>query len=1038
MIDKDNIKFKGFIQITNLIVTGFGVLVLLGWVFDVDFLKSIIPGFSTMKFNTALSFVVIASSIYFQFSYKISRKRFIWKSASAFVLAMGLLSLSEEFIGRDFGIDQLFFRGEETVTPSSNPFRMAAATAFSFILLGFFSVTMGTKNKLLIQVSQIALHIVTLMAFTAFMGYLLGVPKLYKHWFINTMAVHTSLCFLLLSLSSSLVNPNSGITAYFIGKQIGNVMARKLFFQMLIAILILAYLRILTTRLEWVTVEFGIALFALSFILVSLALIRRTAIALNTVDTGKVQAESNLQQTSHILDSTPDPMIIIDQSGTILLSNLQTQQVFGYTEEELKGQKVEVLIPERFHHHHINYRSSFFKAPKTRSMGSGHELFARRRDGKEVPVEVSLSPIQMENETWVSAAIRDVTARRLEEIKLNQLVSIIDSSADAIVSKKTDGTILSWNAAAERILGYSAEEILGKNISLIFPSELLQEEKQLMEQITQGKIVSQHETLRVRKDQKKINVSITLSPIRDSKGEIWAVSAILRDITEQKQKAAEKRRIEEVLERTNEVARIGAWEVDLIKNTVYWSKITKEIHEVPQDFIPDLAGGVEFYKEGKSRDTIQNVVGEAIATGKTFDVELEIVTAKKNIRWVRSIGQTEFEDGKCVRLYGVFQDIDEITKSKEALNVRNQELQAILNAGHVSIIGTDTTGIITHFNEGAERLLQYTADEMVGKQTPAIVHKLEEVVSRGKELTEIYGSEISGFEVFVRKARDGKYESREWTYTRKDGTSFPVQLIVTAIKNKEGEITGFLGVATDISERKETEEKLRKYSILESKSKEMEQFAYVASHDLREPLLTIINYIDALEEEYGNRMDGDGEQYMKSISRAAGRMDELIKGLLDYSRLSAKKELKETDFNQVLSEALADLNALITLKKAQIESDELPSLKAYPLEIKLLFQNLIANAIKFSKNGSDPIVKISAHPITKGWQFEVTDNGIGVDEKDWEKIFLMFQRIHGKSEYEGTGIGLAHCKKIVELHNGNIWIDSTPGEFSTFYFTIMT
>ncbi|MEQ8680083.1 MAG: PAS domain S-box protein, partial [Cyclobacteriaceae bacterium] len=623
-------------------------------------------------------------------------------------------------------------------------------------------------------------------------------------------------------------------------------------------------------------------------------------------------------------------------------------------------------------------------------------------------------------------------------IKLNQLVSIIDSSADAIVSKKLDGTILTWNKAAEKILGYTAEEIVGKNVSLIFPSDLYDEEKMLMEQITQGKIVSQHETLRIRKDQKKIHVSITLSPIRDSKGEIWAVSAILRDITEQKQKEAEKKRIEEVLERTNEIARIGAWEVDLINNTVYWSKITKEIHEVPQDFIPDLAGGIEFYKEGKSRDTIQKVVGEAIETGKTFDVELEIVTAKKNIRWVRSIGQSEFEDGKCVRLYGVFQDIDEITKSKEALNIRNLELQAILNSGHVSIIGTDTAGTITHFNEGAERLLQYTSAEMVGKQTPAIIHKLEEVVSRGKELTDFYGTTVSGFEIFVKKARDGKYESREWTYVRKDGSTFPVQLIVTAIKNETGEITGFLGVATDITERKQAEEKMRRYSILESKSKEMEQFAYVASHDLREPLLTIINYMDALAEEYGNRIDGDGERYIKSISGAAGRMDELIKGLLDYSRLSAKKELEETDFNEVLEESISDLNSLIKAKKAKIEVTELPRLKAYPLEIKLLFQNLIANAIKFSKNGSHPKVSISARPIENGWQFEVRDNGIGIEEKDQEKIFLMFHRIHGRTEYEGTGIGLAHCKKIVELHDGKIWVDSVPGEFSTFHFTIMT
>ncbi len=1034
MINEESLRFKRFIQITNLVIMALGLLVMFGWVFDITLLKSILPGFSTMKFNTALSFMLIASSIHFQLATRDSLWQALWKLPAAFVLTIGLLSLTEEFLKINLGIDQLFFAGDPL---SPTPSRMSGATALCFSLMGFFAVTLRSKRSIH-QLSQVGLHIVTFISFIAVFGYLLGLFPLYKHWFINSMAIHTSVGFLSISVSASLIFPSLGISNLFTGNRIGNVMARRLFSQMIIAILILAYIRIISMRYEWVTVEFGIALFAFSFILVTLILIRSTANALNSLATKKDLAENSLEQTSTLLDSTPDPIIIIDNSGTILLSNLQTQQVFGYSKEELVGQKVEVLIPERFKGNHVSHRTSFFKAPKTRSMGSGHELFAKRRDGKEVPVEVSLSPIKIGEEIWVSAAIRDVSARRLEEIKLNQLVSIIDSSADAIVSKKTDGTILSWNAAAERILGYTAEEIVGKNVSLIFPPDLYDEEKMLMEQITQGKIVSQHETLRIRKDQKKIHVSITLSPIKDSKGEIWAVSAILRDITEQKQKEAEKRRIEEVLERTNEIARIGAWEVDLINNTVYWSKITKEIHEVPQDFIPDLAGGIEFYKEGKSRDTIQKVVGEAIETGKTFDVELEIVTAKKNIRWVRSIGQSEFEDGKCVRLYGVFQDIDEITKSKEALNIRNQELQAILNSGHVSIIGTDTTGIITHFNEGAERLLHYTSAEMVGKQTPAIIHKLEEVVSRGKELTNFYGTTICGFEVFVKKARDGKYESREWTYVRKDGSTFPVQLIVTAIKNETGEITGFLGVATDITERKQAEEKMRRYSILESKSKEMEQFAYVASHDLREPLLTIINYMDLLLEDYGDHIEGDGKIYTQAISRAAGRMDELIKGLLDYSRLSAKKELKETDFNQVLSEALADLHSLIVSKKAQIESDKLPSLKVYPLEIKLLFQNLIANAIKFNENGSQIKVSISARPIENGWQFEVKDNGIGIEEKDLDKIFFMFHRIHGRTAYEGTGIGLAHCKKIVELHDGKIWVDSVPGEFSTFHFTIMT
>jgi light-regulated signal transduction histidine kinase (bacteriophytochrome) len=216
----------------------------------------------------------------------------------------------------------------------------------------------------------------------------------------------------------------------------------------------------------------------------------------------------------------------------------------------------------------------------------------------------------------------------------------------------------------------------------------------------------------------------------------------------------------------------------------------------------------------------------------------------------------------------------------------------------------------------------------------------------------------------------------------------------------------------------------------------MEQFAYITSHDLREPLLTIKNYITLLKEEYGNTFDQDANKYTTAIAQAANRMDELIKGLLDYSLLSIVKKPKRVDTNLILSVVLADLDSLITSQGAKIIVHKLPVLKAYPLELKLLFQNLISNAIKFVRNGVSPVIEITSKKISEGWLFSFMDNGIGIDENDKQKIFNMFQRLHNKNKYEGTGIGLAHCKKIAEMHNGNIWVESVLGKTSTFYFTI--
>ncbi len=257
-------------------------------------------------------------------------------------------------------------------------------------------------------------------------------------------------------------------------------------------------------------------------------------------------------------------------------------------------------------------------------------------------------------------------------------------------------------------------------------------------------------------------------------------------------------------------------------------------------------------------------------------------------------------------------------------------------------------------------------------------------------------------------------------------------------KGADGRKNMLRGTVQDITERKRAEETSRKFAILESKSKEMEQFAYIASHDLREPLLSIKNYVELFAEEYKGKLDADSDEYLHRISRATNRMDVLIKGLLDYSRLSKVKELQQVDCNEIMNEAIADINNLIQNNQAKIIVEKLPVLLAYPLELKQLFQNLLTNAIKFRKEEIFPEIYISAEKKNGVWFFTFTDNGIGVEITDKDKIFGLFQRVNNRSEYEGSGIGLAYCKKIVELHHGNIWVDSVFGKGSSFYFTIAT
>ncbi len=223
---------------------------------------------------------------------------------------------------------------------------------------------------------------------------------------------------------------------------------------------------------------------------------------------------------------------------------------------------------------------------------------------------------------------------------------------------------------------------------------------------------------------------------------------------------------------------------------------------------------------------------------------------------------------------------------------------------------------------------------------------------------------------------------------------------------------------------------------LEFHSNEIEQFTYITSHDLQEPLRTLTNYTNLFLEDYAGKLDEDGNKYIEFIHGSATRMSMLVKGLVEYSILGKESEISSVDCNTIVIEVISDMSTTINESKTSVKIQELPVITGHATELRLLFQNLISNAIKFRNMKVVPEVKISVVNLKNEWVFSIEDNGIGIEEKAREKIFIMFQRIHTRSEYEGTGIGLAHCKKIVKMHGGKIWVESTPGAGSTFLFTI--
>jgi diguanylate cyclase (GGDEF)-like protein/PAS domain S-box-containing protein len=232
-----------------------------------------------------------------------------------------------------------------------------------------------------------------------------------------------------------------------------------------------------------------------------------------------------------LLESAPDAMVIVDHSGAIVLVNAQTERLFGYPREDLLGQHVELLVPDRFRDRHSGHREGYSQDPHTRSMGAGLELYGRRKDGTEFPVEISLSPLETEDGTLVSSAIRDITDRKRAERDASHFIAVVESSHDAIIGKDLDGRITSWNGGAERLYGYTAAEMLGRSVSLLVSPGHDDELPDVLRRVRSGERVDDYETIRVRKDGTQVDVSSTVSPIRDRDGHVVGASTIARDIS---------------------------------------------------------------------------------------------------------------------------------------------------------------------------------------------------------------------------------------------------------------------------------------------------------------------------------------------------------------------------------------------------------------------------------------------------------------------------------------------------------------------------
>jgi PAS domain S-box-containing protein len=372
-------------------------------------------------------------------------------------------------------------------------------------------------------------------------------------------------------------------------------------------------------------------------------------------------------------------------------------------------------------------------------------------------------------------------------------------------------------------------------------------------------------------------------------------------------------------------------------------------------------------------------------------------------------------------------EIDERKQAQEKIERLRIEKELLLTSAGEGIFGLDLDGNHTFVNPVAAEMLGYPIEELLHKHSHTICHH-----------TRADGSPYPEDECPIYKAfKDATvHHVRDEVFWRKDHSSFPVAYTSTPIK-EDSKLVGAVVTFRDITERKRAEENLaRAMADLARSNAELEQLAYIASHDLQEPLRMVASFVQLLGKRYKGKLDGDADDFINYAVDGANRMQILINDLLAYSRVGRRgKEFKEVSCEIVLDQAMSNLQNLIEQSGAVVTRNPLPVAKGDDIQLMQLFQNLIGNAIKFSRDRA-PHIQVAAERRVDDWCFYVRDNGIGIESEYFERIFSIFQRLHDRRQYPGTGIGLAICKKVVEHHGGRIWVESEPGTGSTFYFTL--
>jgi PAS domain S-box-containing protein len=761
---------------------------------------------------------------------------------------------------------------------------------------------------------------------------------------------------------------------------------------------------------------------------------------------------------SAIVETALDAVITMDAAGRVVEFNPAAERIFGHTREKTIGRDLgELIIPPRWRDAHRQGLARYLAGGPGTILNRRIEMSALRADETEFPVELSVTAIRTGGMPHFTCYLRDISERRRSEEALREseerLRFLLDSMPQLIFTATRDGAVNYFNPQWAEYTGLSFEELQDWGwMQCVHPNDVAENGRAWQQSIDTGEPFRFELRLRRADGTYRWHLSRATAQ-RDATGRIVLWIGVSTDIDDARRLRDELRASEERYRFLAETLPALVWSSGPDGHRDYHNHRWEEYTGLPAD---DSAGDgwlASIHPDDQPHSLSR--WKRALETGTKYQSEHRVRRADGVYRWFLAQAVPMWgEDGEVLRWFGTATDIDDQKRLQHELRQSLERFRALTEAMPQLVWTTDTTGRVDYLNQRWMDYTGLTVEQARTEAGQAIVHPDDlEAVNKAWEEAVSSGADQFVAEYRLRRASDGLYR---WHLA----SGMPV-------RDADGNVMLWVGAATDIDaqkrqaetlerlvaarttalrqeveERRRAEELLRATGAeLERSNSELEQFAYVASHDLQEPLRKIQAFGDRLKTKNGDQLGEQGKDYLGRMLSSAARMSQLINDLLMFSRVTTKNQpFVPVDLNTIAAGVLSDLEVRITQTGGTVDVGPLPTIDADPLQMRQLLQNLIANALKFHCAGVPPEVTIRGEvEQTDGrptCRLTISDNGIGFDEKYLDRIFQVFQRLHGRYEYEGTGVGLAICRKIVERHGGEITATSAPNQGATFTITL--